>query len=141
MSNTPYTPEQSRAIAAKAIDWLEAHPERHIAGKLFDVDRMAEATCFCVTGRMVYDIQPPAAMIKEAFEEEYQEEWVPDPTEHGGYYSFLDKFVLAPLGLNVQQLYGVNDSCFQDTGRRRHPNPNVYNALRRRLGIPERNPV
>lgn len=106
-------------IVEKAINWLEAHPDKHIAGSLaetadgYNIDPTdPDADCFCILGRIA----------KEA----------DIHTDAGQLYAALDVF-LEPLWLDTEGVYEVNDRLIDEDNETKPP---VIAELRELFKIP-----
>jgi hypothetical protein len=84
-----------------AIDWLEAHPERHISGALArDVDGRGcspvapRAHCFCITGRIAHDLGNDWSEVERLV--------------HFNSYREV-RALLEPFNFNANTLAGIND--------------------------------
>lgn len=93
MTITPEEKTRRLDAIVRALDWLEAHPEKHIAHKLAEDDdgcytapTGVYAVCFCALGRIV----------KEA-----------DIAPTGAGWLFDDFFT--PLGINTATVHRIND--------------------------------
>lgn len=65
-----HTRAQRIALLHKALDWLDANPDKHISGTLAENSdgetvepNSEEAVCFCVLGRMVVEGNLEAAIL------------------------------------------------------------------------------
>ncbi len=65
-----HTRAQRIALMHKALDWLDANPDKHISGTLAENSdgetvepNSEEAVCFCVLGRMVVEGNLEAAIL------------------------------------------------------------------------------
>lgn len=100
-----YTRAERVAVLHKALDWLDANPDKHITGTLAEdakgedvspIDPTAE--CFCILGRMVIEGKLAPAL---------------EPDENGqlcgdDYYRTLNIY-MALLDTTATQLFNMND--------------------------------
>ena len=101
---TATTIKLTPAAMRRAADWLEANPDKHIAGHLADDKHRRpvpspfdpRAACFCAYGRYMLELGEPARIA-------YAHE-TPEAKNLGVY-----QFMLQSYGVDFQAVYSRND--------------------------------